>query len=644
MRMLTRWGRVAAVAALMLFWAVAPAVAQGEETKIALYIANDKLNADQKSVLTAKFLKPFTASGIYSVVDRSDIFTKKATIERIKQRDGSVNDKEIYKIGNEAGAKYVCMVDLRKAFGQWNISARLVDVETAKIYLAQGETDIAGELDKADISAAAQTIFDQIHRKSVRSVAQTPQYQAPAPTPTPQYQAPAPTPAPTPTVAVQQPVYQAPTPPPPPQTFVDESGVLNDGRDGKKYKTVVIGGNRWMAVNLNYQSQSGRSWCNNKNYSTCDKYGRLYDWNTAMTVCPTGFHLPSRYEWDYLGETVGGEKKPWPGGGENWYGVGNKLKASNGWDDKKNGSSGNGTDEFGFSALPGGHWEYRYYGNEKREDISFPGSFGYWWSSTKDTVSSSKYNNDYAYNWGMSRENDYVFERSEIKNEKGLSVRCVADGSKGSVTHIRQAPPPPPPPPKPSINYGSFTDPRDKKTYKTVTIDKKTWMAENLNYKKGNSWCYDNNNSNCDKYGRLYDWKTANTVCPKGWHLPSSKERYNFLIVPAGGMEAAGKALKAKSGWEPIAGKSDNSTDDYGFSALPGGCHGCSPYSKDFFGLGSFGYWWYSSEFESKKDPTKAHMTYLISGNDDVPYINEDRKDNNYNKSNGYSVRCVADN
>jgi len=111
---------------------------------------------------------------------------------------------------------------------------------------------------------------------------------------------------------------------------------------------------------------------------------------------------------------------------------------------------------------------------------------------------------------------------------------------------------------------GTFTDERDGQTYRTVRMpDGKVWMAQNLNYKpeSGNSWCYNDDESMGEKYGRLYDWKTAKKVSPKGWHLPSRKE-WNDLISAADG-EVAGMRLKSKSGWN----KDRNGTDDFGFSA-----------------------------------------------------------------------------
>jgi uncharacterized protein (TIGR02145 family) len=131
---------------------------------------------------------------------------------------------------------------------------------------------------------------------------------------------------------------------------------------------------------------------------------------------------------------------------------------------------------------------------------------------------------------------------------------------------------------------GSFTDPRDKKSYKTVAIGEQTWMAENLNYNAKGSKCYANKDANCKKYGQLYDEEAVKSVCPAGWHLPTKAE-FDKLEAAAGGEETAHKFLKSKSGWnndrdingeEPNKMVSGNGEDKLGFTALPGGTYGSS--------------------------------------------------------------------
>jgi len=108
----------------------------------------------------------------------------------------------------------------------------------------------------------------------------------------------------------------------------------------------------------------------------------------------------------------------------------------------------------------------------------------------------------------------------------------------------------------------AFTFSCDSGGFKTVKIGNQVWMAENLNIDIPSSKCYENNPENCKKYGRLYNWDAAKTICPKGWHLPSNAEWDNLVKGFIG--DEAGKKLKAKNGWN----ENGNGTDDFGFSAL----------------------------------------------------------------------------
>jgi len=88
----------------------------------------------------------------------------------------------------------------------------------------------------------------------------------------------------------------------------------------------------------------------------------------------------------------------------------------------------------------------------------------------------------------------------------------------------------------------AFEDFRDGKRYRTVRIGDKCWMAENLNYKSSDSWCYDDDSANCAKYGRLYRGGRAREVCPEGWHLTTLSE-WLELIEQFGEIDSAWSAL-----------------------------------------------------------------------------------------------------
>ena len=179
-----------------------------------------------------------------------------------------------------------------------------------------------------------------------------------------------------------------------------------------------------------------------------------------------------------------------------------------------------------------------------------------------------------------------------------------------------------------------YSDLRDGQTYKTVVIGEQTWMAENLNYAdsvtttglKGKSWCYGDDPANCAKYGRLYTWAAAKTVCPEGWHLPSYDE-WNTLFTAVGGISTAGAKLKSQTGWAAYDGITNE--DSFGFSALPAGCK----YSLgDYDYEGSQAYFWSSSEDGSDY----AYNMLLDYYGDNVRLLNT-------SKSLGFSVRCLKD-
>ena len=185
----------------------------------------------------------------------------------------------------------------------------------------------------------------------------------------------------------------------------------------------------------------------------------------------------------------------------------------------------------------------------------------------------------------------------------------------------------------PQTGLPSFVDSRDNQSYNAKKIGTQVWMTKNMNYDVPSvisDVCYDNNPSYCVSYGRLYDWNTAkNAACPAGFHLPSDSE-WDILVNFAGGESTAMRKLKSKIGWSD--GWSDNGnsgTDEYGWSALPGG-KGMS--GGHFSYAGESGYWWSASEY----DASSARNWYMDYQYDHVAW-------ENYSKTNLYSVRCVQD-
>ena len=194
--------------------------------------------------------------------------------------------------------------------------------------------------------------------------------------------------------------------------------------------------------------------------------------------------------------------------------------------------------------------------------------------------------------------------------------------------------------------YDVLIDERDGKKYKTVLVGEQWWMAENLNYETDNSSCYDDADSNCTKYGRLYTWGAAmdsaavfstdgegcgrlreckpkfpvRGICPEGWHIPDTTE-WMILFKAA---EDYPRALYDPPEWEDC-----NSDNDYGFSLLPAGIL----YSDNkYYGKDRFSIIW--SPRMSSRSNTQAYAMLFNCSHDGVDFRFMD---------NGYSVRCIKD-
>ena len=470
--------------------------------------------------------------------------------------------------------------------------------------------------------------------------------------------------------------------------YDDEAKTLKDLRDNQVYKTTTIGTQTWMAENLNYVT--AKSYCYDYDTSNCAKYGRLYKWAEAMDsvgtwsmngkgcgytvtcsptypvrgICPKGWHLPTKEEWETLFTAVGDSDV-----------VAKELKSTSGWP-----GNGNGLDTYGFSALPGG-----YKANEEfNPNFEDEGDYAYFWSSTAST------NTKFSLAYDVYLRYDelaflYVDYRCRLN-----SVRCVKDdpknisdialpssssealsssseassssvessSSESSSSSVALATPCKTAT-EDNCEYGSLTDERDGKAYKTVKIGEQVWMAENLNYAylqptetmDSSSFCYKDNASNCDKFGRLYLWSAiidstrlatdANNpkdcgfqkecdlgkiqgICPDGWHIPTNDE-FKTLMAAVGGDSIACKMLKSTSGWSNYG----SGTDPFGFTALPGNIR---------FNDGTFNYENEYAQFWSTREFSKLYgnTLYLFTNNKNA-YISVTQK--NY----AVSLRCIKD-
>ncbi|MCD4736340.1 MAG: hypothetical protein K8R53_09870 [Bacteroidales bacterium] len=145
--------------------------------------------------------------------------------------------------------------------------------------------------------------------------------------------------------------------------------------------------------------------------------------------------------------------------------------------------------------------------------------------------------------------------------------------------------------------YDTLVDKRDGKEYKTVKIGEHWWFAENLNYDIPlESYCYGEDDKNCEKYGRLYKWSAALKACPDGWHLPKKSE-WNNLIYELGGEKTAPGQMKSPD-WT-FTGLGARAKYFSGFDALPGGYYNYE--NREYNNIDKRAYFWIKEAFGSDK-------------------------------------------
>ena len=192
-------------------------------------------------------------------------------------------------------------------------------------------------------------------------------------------------------------------------------GEMTDPRDGMVYKTTTIGGQVWMAENLNYFDIEGapssikNDWCYWDKPENCESAGRLYTWKVAQRICPEGWHLPTKADWESLLREVGADSLNeilWKGS--------SKLKSKSGWE-----NDGSGTDDFGFTALPAG----MKFTTSTQDGFTYHGCSSLMWAATEADGGAA---DSLAYHMYLDCSNDNAIVNT-VKKINGLSVRCVKD-------------------------------------------------------------------------------------------------------------------------------------------------------------------------------------------------------------------------
>jgi uncharacterized protein (TIGR02145 family) len=386
---------------------------------------------------------------------------------------------------------------------------------------------------------------------------------------------------------------------------------------------VVIGDQTWNQCNLSvtkyrngdpipyvedpvaWAALTTGAWCYyDNNPDTEPAFGKLYNWyaiNDSRGLTPEGYHVPTRYEWQTLIDTVGGNTT-----------AGKALKQIGSLDrtcvTETNASYWQyasidfPTNSSFFTALPGGY----------RDDNGSYSSIGYnafFWNTTEYDV-----NNAYAYDLGYSNN---IADIGNPSKKFGMSIRvvkdktCAEDVTIGSQVWTR-------------CNLG-ITTYRNGDVIPQVT-DPTQW--ENLTT---GAWCYYNNDPLTEPlYGKLYNWYAVNDsrgLAPVGYHVPTDYE-WGLLTNYLGGDSVAGGKMK-EAGTAYWNAPNTDATNESGFTALPGGYRFTNGNYDD---IGVISNWWSSSEFST----ANAWDRYLYNNGGNASRASDVKRA-------GFSVRLIKD-
>lgn len=497
-------------------------------------------------------------------------------------------------------------------------------------------------------------------------------------------------------------------------------GEMLDERDNQVYKVIRIGKHVWFAQNLNFEtdSSSESTEYRGRSYSWCDMmdlpsdncgegiYSNISDIN-HQGRCPKGWHVPNKKETIGLFCAIGSSSLN--------YKISSKVSTD---------FTSDSTNMSGLSVVYGGRWVE--FATSTEYDEKAP--WGWTWCSgwddyadvfpdPEDRVSTGRWKESFqtvrcvrdekndetvnllptcddnregfvtskdsmylickqgayrrATNWEMDTfgkvcSDANIGEIIEGNVNDSIKYCCTVEGWENMKPWSWNVP-------KesrlnPYETYGDIEDKRDGQIYKTVKIDNKVWMAQNLNYAdsvntpnlKGNSWCYENDDAHCDVVGRLYTWEAAvdaladstdvlkckgdstcllsakvRGICPEGFRLPSYDDWNSF--------KSYSPAYKTKTGWNSyyVAGmggsyNSGNGSDGLGLSMLPAGVWKETDRIYVFSGAGTYTSFWASTEVDSSR-------AWAFSLSNSSGFVDLGKYISDFDKMNGRSIRCVKD-